>query len=174
MWREVAKVAKKEKKHALLRELDELAVQVDKAKTDYEEALSLKLDFSLDPTATEASEESTTCRRRKKALDGLRIRYVRGLERLAAEKEAELLDRSADVFFAQRDVRTPKPTLLSSDCGGFRVLTLLRRMDAGGGGDAHRDGQGRVAVRDGPHRREPAALGCARRGQSRGAMRGPI
>ena len=159
VWREVAKVAKKEKKHALLRELDELAVQVDKAKTDYEEALSLKLDFSLDPTATEASEESTNCRRRKKALDGLRIRYVRGLERLAAEKEAELLDRSADVFFAQRDVRTPKTHTFRSDCDGLRVLTLLRRMGAGGGCAARCDGQGRAAVRDGPHRRGRGAGG---------------
>ena len=107
VWRDVAKKVPgtkgAEKKHAVLKELDELSIEVEKATEEYEEALALKLDFSLEADATESSEEATVCRRTKKRLDTLRIKYVRQLERLNTEKEAELLDRTADTFFSQRE-----------------------------------------------------------------------
>ena len=78
-------------------------LQVEQATEKYEEALAAKLGFSLEGDATESSEEATVCRRAKKRLDALRIKYVRQLERLNTEKEAELLDRTADTFFSQRE-----------------------------------------------------------------------
>eukprot|EP01046_Picozoa_sp_COSAG06_P034246 COSAG06_NODE_3571_length_5172_cov_277.121624_3_plen_772_part_00 len=108
VWREVAKKVPVggqagDYKKRMLKELDEMAIAVEKATIQYEEALAMKLDFALDGDATESSEEAASCRKRKKALDKLRIQYVAALERLHAEKEAELLDRAADTFFAQRE-----------------------------------------------------------------------
>lgn len=106
VWREVAKMTVgggDDYRKRLLKNLDDMAAAVEKATLQYEDALALKLDFAQDGNATESSHEAAVCRERKKELDKLRILYVDSLERVHARKEAEILDRAADTFFAQRE-----------------------------------------------------------------------
>lgn len=132
VWREVAKKVPvgggDAYKKRVLKDLDDLALAVEKATSEYEDALAVKLDFALDGNATESSQDAAVCRERKKALDTLRIRYVDALERVHAQKEAEILDRVADTFFAQRE--SVAAMLATMDRAAPRFEAMRRTAEA--------------------------------------------
>lgn len=102
VWKQITELVEGPKQHAVLGPVEKLAAQVQKATEDFEASLEAKLAWSSEPEATEDSVEARHARQAKKTLDTLRLEYARKLEQIHADKEAELLEKTSQIFFAQK------------------------------------------------------------------------
>eukprot|EP01052_Picozoa_sp_SAG31_P014276 SAG31_NODE_880_length_11279_cov_154.463238_5_plen_975_part_00 len=125
MWKTMTEKFDTVKKPPVIAALELSAVDVEKAKDEFEYSLAQRLAYSADPAAVESSTVAAESRLKQQQYDLARLDHIRQLEHHEAQKQSDLLEGVAQIFFAKKQMLARMQRVMDEAEPSFTMMRHL-------------------------------------------------